>query len=296
MPALRLHAFAATARVGLTQALYPGDTMNPLALWALRKALERPCGARIPRIGNGADQVDCFVVAIDKDDDAYLVILGIDGNELVCLEHDGNRYAIERKIPVDDFTPRDYRITHFYGADSVIYSGLTDFALNWIFKYPYFKIFLHHRLEGLDQYFFNKRKLVTKQRTDLLKFMAAEAMNGNTEFDSLDLMTKLYTIKWILHPNAESERDKLDFFLSSLVDTGELKYQNNKYVLTGLALKAIEDSEQDDQKHVENVKLQRRMLWLTVVIVFLTIVQTGLIKLPTVFNFSSYSIDFSGWV
>lgn len=260
--------------------------MKYFSSWALRRALSRACEARIPRVGGGADKVNCYVVAVDRNDDAYLVVISIVGEQLTCLEHDGNRYSIDRVFSVEHFKSSDFRITHFYGSDSVIYSGLFDFAIGWITKYPYIKIQLHRRIERLDQYFFNRRKLLTKQRTDLLKFMVSQAFNGKTEFGSLDLMTDLYTIRWIVHPNGEPERDKLEFYLNSLADTGELKYQNHNYKLTGLALKAIEQSEEQDRKHVENVKVQRRMLWLTVVIALLTMAQAGVIKLPTIFDLS----------
>ena len=93
-------------------------------------------------------------------------------------------------------------------------------------------------------------------------------------------MTPLYTDKWVFHPDQDSERRKLKFYLESLVDTGELKIVNYKYVLTGHAVRAIEEYEEQERKHTENVKIQRRMFWLTLAIALLTLVQAGLVKLP----------------
>lgn len=261
--------------------------MKSLKVWVLRHALMRPCEATIVRMGEGVDEVNCFVVAVDRNDEAYLVVLSMSGEVLNCLEHDGHRYAIDRQLRIEHFSSSDFRVTHFYGPDSVIYSGLIDFAFGWVTRLPYIKIWLHRRIERIDQYFFNKRKLITKQRTELLKFMVSQALSGKNEFESLDLMIDLYSIRWIAHPDADSERDKLKFYLNSLADTGELKYQNHKYYLTGLALKAIEAAEEQDQKHVENVKLQRGMVWLTLVITLLTMAQAGLIKLPTIIDLSA---------
>ena len=101
-------------------------------------------------------------------------------------------------------------------------------------------------------------------------------------------MTGLYSVKWIYHPDKESQRKRLTFHLDSLVDTGELRRVGLKYELTGEALKAIEIYEEQERKHTENVKIQRRMFWLTLAIVLLTGAQANLYKLPTL-------IDLSGW-
>ncbi|MDG3066584.1 hypothetical protein ACFQ4M_03215 [Thauera mechernichensis] len=99
-------------------------------------------------------------------------------------------------------------------------------------------------------------------------------------------MTALYTIKWVFHPDRDSQRLKLRFYLRSLVDTGELRELNGGYEVTGNALRAIEEYEEQERKHTESVKTQRKIMWLTLVIAFLTAVQAGLLKLPTIFDLS----------
>lgn len=112
-------------------------------------------------------------------------------------------------------------------------------------------------------------------------------LDGNAEHESLDLMTDLYTIKWVLHPQGEPQHQKLEFYLDSLVATGELEKVKNKYVVSGKALRTIEEYEEQERRHTENVKMQWRMFWLTLAIVVLTLVQAGLVKLPALIDLTS---------
>jgi hypothetical protein len=237
-------------------------------------------------MGEGVSSVDCHIVAIDKGDQPYLVLVSESNNLVEAIEFDGNSYSIARTLPIEELVPSSIRVTHYLGPHTITYTGLRDFALGDILRIPRLQLFLRERLEKVDQYLFNRRKLATKQRNELLGALVKHAVAGQRSFSSIDLMTHLYSIKWVLHPDAESEQSKLEFFLDSLVATGELELRNHEYWLTGHALKTLEDSEEDDRRHVENVKLQRRMFWLTLVIVLLTMAQAGLIRLPTILDIS----------
>jgi hypothetical protein len=61
--------------------------------------------------------------------------------------------------------------------------------------------------------------------------------------EAIELMTDLYTVRWLLHPQGQQQEDKLKFYLDSLVTTGELKKANHEYVVTGNALRTIEEYE-----------------------------------------------------
>lgn len=201
--------------------------MNSLARRVCRlvlpKVIGRACESRIPRSGDRGAKVNCFVTAIDRVGSPYLIVMGLNDDELNCIEWDGTSYSIERTVPLNTVTFADFRITHYYGHSDVQYFGLIDFFYNRLLAWPYIKIHLVRALSGLDQYFFNKKKLVTKQRADLLKYLMVRALDGQTEHELLDLMTDLHSIEWVLHPQGDAEQRKLEFYLDALVDTGELK-------------------------------------------------------------------------
>jgi len=252
----------------------------------LSRALERACESPIPRSGEDGKRVNCFSVSIDRFGEPYFLVTALSGPRLHGLEWTGERYAIKRSIELSDIDPRDVFVAHYYGLSDISYSGILDLAIGRIFFWPYIKIHTNRFFSRVDQYFFNKKKLITKQRIDLLRFLVDRHLEGSPIRDTIDLMTALYTIKWVLHPDRDSQRLKLRFYLRSLVDTGELRESDSGYEVTGNALRAIEEYEEQERKHTESVKIQRRIMWLTLAIAFLTAVQAELLKLPTIFNLS----------
>lgn len=258
-----------------------------LCRYFLPRVLARACESTIPRSGEKGERVNCFTVSIDKAGEPYLIALELAGDELKCIEWNGEHYEIDTTVSLTNINPSQIQITHYYGLSEIRFFGIIDFVLGRLTLWPYIKIHFILALSKFDQHLFNKKKLITKQRVDLLRFLVSQALEGHDSFNKLDLMTQLYSIKWVLHPDQDSQIKKLEFYLESLADTGELRKENNKYLLTGHALRAIEDNEEQDRKHTENVKMQRRMFWLTLVIALLTLVQAGLVKVPALIDLTS---------
>ena len=260
-----------------------------LCRYFLSSVLAQKCESTIPRSGEKGERVNCFTVSIDKAGKPYLIALELDGDKLKCIEWNGQRYEINTTVTFTSIHPSQFCITHYYGLYEVRYFGIVDFMIGWMTHLPYIKIHFVRILSKFDQYLFNKKKLVTKQRVDLLRFLVSQALEGHDSFNEIDLMTQLYSIKWVLHPDQDLQRKKLEFYLNSLTDTGELRKVNLKYFLTGHALRAIEEYEEQERKHTENVKMQWRMFWIALAIAFLTLVQSGLVKLPPLIDFTSES-------
>lgn len=255
----------------------------------LPRVLRRTCPNAIPRSGDRAKRVNCFSVSIDKDGDPYLLVKGVDGDDLRCLEWSGTQYDNEATISLAEIDPRAIFVMHFYGLCEIRFSGIVDLAIGRTFFGPYLRMQIMRAVSAVDQYFFNKKKMETKQRIDLVHILVARHLEGQPIRDAFSLMTTLYSVKWIYHPESESQKRKVEFYLKSLVDTGELKSSNTGYELTGYALRSIEEFEEQERKHTENVKIQRGMFGLTLVIALLTAAQAGLFKLPTVLDFTSWS-------
>lgn len=231
--------------------------------------------------------MNCFVTAIDKGDDPYLIVQSLSNGKLGCIEWDGSSYTTAVDHPLDSFRLQDFRVTHYYGLSEVRYDGLVDLLVNRFTAWPYVKIHVVRSFARLDQYVFNKKKLVSKARNDLLKLLVDEALEGRTEHESLDLMTALYSIKWYSHPEGGAVHKRLAFYLDSLAETGELRKVSDRYVVTGHALRAIEEYEEQERKHTENVKMQWRTFWLALAVAALTVVQAGLVKLPALIDFTA---------
>jgi hypothetical protein len=267
------------------------EVMNPLTHRVtnavLRTVLSRPCGSRIPRSGEKGAAVNCFVTAIDKGEEPYLIVQTLEADQIGCIQWDGRSYSTPCSFPITDFGPKDFRITHYYGLSEIRFTGILDCVVNRTTRWPYITIHTVRVLSRFDQYLFNKKKLISKERKGLLKVLVNEALDGHPEHETLDLMTALYSIKWFSHPQGTEAQQRLEFYLESLVETGELRKVNHRYVVTGQALRAIEEYEEQERKHTENVKIQSRTFWVAVAVAALTVVQAGLIKLPPFLDFSS---------
>jgi hypothetical protein len=245
----------------------------------LKIALKSPCPELIPRSGAGADNVNCFSVRIDKGTDPYLVVLAMNKNSLSCLQWDGNRFATKVESKITDHDQSEYAIKHYYGPSEIAYSGLVDLAIGRALRLPYIWIGIRRVLAQVDQHFFNKKKFYSKKRNDLLRLLVDRMLAGQEESSAMDIMTELYSIKWFSHPAGDIEHQKVKFYLESLVASGELSTDGYHFKVTNKAVSTLEIYEEQERKHTESIKLQRRMFVIATVVAALTFVQAGLIKL-----------------
>lgn len=84
--------------------------------------------------------MNCFVAHIAKEDGlSYLLVTGLSGDQLHCLEWDGKKYQVERQFPLASFKPKDSQITRYCDLSSIRYQGLFSFTLGRLTAWPYLK-------------------------------------------------------------------------------------------------------------------------------------------------------------
>jgi hypothetical protein len=256
--------------------------------WLLPRLIAKACELSIPRSGKSGEKVNCYVVAIDHGDSPYFIATSIDADVMIGLKWNGSSYAENATISIKEIEKGTLNITHYYGLSEITYDNIYDVAWHYITRFIYLKIHIYRHIDSTYQYFFNKRKFVTKKRMELLRLMMEDQLDRtHAGINSLDLMTKIYSMRLFLHPSWEIQHKKIDLYLDSLVSSGELSNVNDEYVVTGSAIATIEKYEEEERRHTEVVKLQRKMFWLTLVAVAFAVVQSGVIILPTLFDFSS---------
>ena len=104
--------------------------------------------------------------------------------------------------------------------------------------------------------------------------------------DIFGLMIRLYSYRWMLHPEGQNQEERLSLYLESLIDTGELKKVNDEYVVTGKAIATIERYEEEVSRHSDSIRLRKIVIALTVAIVLMMIIQAEIVKLPTLLDLS----------
>lgn len=255
--------------------------------WLLKRLIANACPATIPRSGSEGELVNCYSVALDRDEKPYFLATEISGDTLIGLTWNGRAYANDAEISISDLDNGSLNITHFYGLSEVNYDNIYQLAWNYLTRFVYLKIRVYEKLDSSFQFLFNKRKVITKRRIDILKIMIESQMNRDHDgISSLDLLEQIYSLRMFLHPSLDLQTKKLEFYLDSLVDSGDLRKTNYQYIVNGKALSTIEKFEEDERRHTEAVKIQRKVFWLTFITMVFAIVQSGLVKLPTVFDWS----------
>ncbi len=257
--------------------------------WLLPRLISKACESRIPRSGNKGEKVNCYVVAIDCDSSPYFIASTFDGDVLTGLKWNGSSYSDNFTMSISDIERGSLNITHYYGLSEITYDNIHDVAWHYITRFIYLKIHVYRYIDSTYQYFFNKRKLITKKRMELLRLMMDDQLDRtHNGISSFDLMTKIYSMRLFLHPSWEFQHKKMELYLGSLVSSGELEKTNSReYVVTGKAISTIENYEEDERRHTEAVKLQRKIFWLTLIAVIFAVVQSGVIKIPTVIDLSN---------
>ena len=262
------------------------ELKKSLLKYFLPRILSQVCPIVISRSGEKGKAVNCFEVQIDEGDDPYLSLTGIDGDQVRAKMFDGDSYAIDHTLSISEIDPTTIKVYHYFGLAEVHYQGIYSLVRGRVFRLPYAKIYLIWFFDSVLQRLFNRRSLVVKTRLEILKELVEMASDGADVVDSMSLMKKRYGYRWAGHPDWRSHNDQIVFFLNGLVDTKELERTQGGYRLTGLAIKTLDDADEQDRKHNANIRVQLLLGVLTAVSAVMAAVQAGLIKLPLFFDWT----------
>lgn len=254
------------------------------------KIFERISPERIPRTGEEGRNVNCYSVMIDKSKEPYFIARSFDGEKIIGFKWNEYKYDIEAELNIHDLSKYKLRVTHYYGLNEITYDTIGSIVFHYITKIIYIRVHIDRFINSTTQYFYNKKKFHTKSRMELLQFMLDKQLKeyGLSGFNLFELMIDLYSIRWVSHPSSNDQLEKLKIYLESLQESGEIKKEshNSKYKVLGKAIVTLEKYEEEDRRHVRTVKLQRGMLWLTIIIALASLIQSEIIKIPTLIDFT----------
>lgn len=259
---------------------------NHLLKLFLTRTLAKCCPATIPRSGDEGLKVDCFYVHQRRNGEPYLTFTSTDSISVSALEYDGEKYAIDRLLDINDLNPSLIQFTHYYRSASITYSGIWDLLIGQLFRFPYVQVWLHETLNGLAQWLFNRRPLVVLDRIGVLRDVVALAQQGKLPIDSMDILSCRHGDRWAGHPEWMKNSGYIDFLLEGLADTGELSRINGSYKPTGFAIKTIEEIDEQDRKHKSNIRIQFGIAILAFITMLATAAQANIIIFPTMLNLS----------
>jgi hypothetical protein len=261
--------------------------------WQLEIILKKKCKYPIVNDENGitdaeGKKLNCYDVAIDKDTEPFFYVEKVQDDKLVGRLWNGTTYnSQESSISIDSIADYRFSITHRYGYSTVRYATIYGYLISKLTYWPYIRIDILTWLDRHYQYLFNKKRIVTKKRIEVLKAILNHYFEStHSGINIIDLMVRLYSIRWVLHPGSDDETKKIQLYLDSLIVSGDIQKVNEEYVVLGKALTTIEQYEREERNHVGAVKLQRRMFYLTFILAIAAVVQAGFLKVPPILDFT----------
>lgn len=250
-------------------------------------ALSKKCPNRIPRSGPEGEQIDCFSVYARDDSSRYLIKhKGNDGYH--ALKFSTISYDIETILEPERLLFMDIQFVHCFGLTTFKFDSILDLAFHQLSKLIYINSWKNILVSNIQQFFFNKSKLHTKRRIELLSLLIEDQLKRpHNGIGVVELMSKIHSIKWVRHPDGEHQLYTLQLYLDSLEASGELRQSNSIYLVTGNGINTLERYEEQERRHKDSVKLQRIMAFLTAALLVIGAIQSRIINIPTLIDFAS---------
>lgn len=170
-------------------------------------------------------------------------------------------------------------ITHHFRQLRTRYDGAVDYFWG-LFTLLRYRVLLK---EWWSQKRFNSRLRFRSDRIEVLKELV-EVYLGGVEEDPLnflgdggisawDLFQRIHGQRALGHPAFTSAFARFELILKSLVDSNDLSLNDNSsYRVEPQSLRTIAQFEVEQQRHNDQVKHNRRLVWLTAVIACAAIV------------------------
>jgi hypothetical protein len=255
-------------------------------MWLLTPLLRKKSPVSgISRTGEEGKKQNCYTIYLISNNRRHLIIEGIDSYGVHGKQYDGNMFANDASVTFEQFKAIDVEVVHYYGLDTVTYKGLFSFFITGKTKIEYIIIHFRRLLFKCSQFIFDRRKLVTVQRLQLLRILVDNYIEkAGRGIGLIELMTKLYSIKWVEHPAGDSQEQKISLYLDSLVASGELTKNITEYSVTPKAILTIEKYEEAERRHKNQIRLQFLMVILTFLLAFFAMIQAQIIKFPWSWN------------
>lgn len=249
----------------------------------LAKTLVRSCPNTIPRSGERAKEVNCYVAALDKGAQPHLLVRRVGRRHIGGLEWDSSakRYSRRIRYHVRRALSLRLRLIHYVGTAEVEYEGILSFWIGNLSRVPYVTLFVRGSADRLSRVLFNRRSQLEASRERLLEYVVDEFAVSRLPFDSGGILTKMYRYKWYSHPAAKSARVRTEYLLQSLEETGDLKtVAAGQYVVAPRAFKTLSEIREARRRHRQSMGFQYAIIFLTLGTLLAALIQAGIVRSP----------------
>lgn len=262
---------------------------------ALKKSSKKPSPIMIPYTGSIVEKQDYYRVYLTRSGRNFpdLLLRKSGKRGVACKqwiesegESDRSRFSKNIIIPWKDLENAKMETWHYLKGHEFRYDTARALLLHQSFFLPYISVFK----SWLSQAIYNTRTPVRSSRVDLLTRLVNRRIRYHAEHNNyliknergdsvLELLAAIYDIRIYSHPKKDEYRANLLVDLDSLVATGDVKITGHNFVATGKAVATIANYEEENRRHVDNKKHNNRILWLTIILAII-----GVLQIPYVQN------------
>ena len=233
--------------------------------------MSKPAPERVPRTGEKAAEVDCFVMYIKSKDHSWNILAeSMDSTGIEGRQWRDNGYTEKSHVIFKDIIKASIEITHFYKTYDIQYFSLDDYLLKGVI--PFYKLKIHFNKAA--QVLYNRKELSRSERMAALQLILEKTVDDkNFCITVSSLLSLLHTQRWYYHPDRDRNINYNELLLDSLVESGDLEEDKGIYRLSKHALISLSEHEQEDRKHKEILRQSKAMTKLTVALIFVGLIQ-----------------------
>lgn len=226
----------------------------------------------IPTSPPGSDNTDVYVLQLlDNELTRFTANRRSTNRGLQGLWFEGiGQGGFESSVPFSSIPEFGLRFEHHYKGFHFSYTTPIAFLLHHFFNVAS----LYRVYNWLAQLAFNRKRLVREGRVSILRFIHERTLDDRDfRTSSIDLMTQMFSLRWVMHPDRSRTQGHYSLILRSLLLDGDLESVGNSYRLSPKALSTLATFEEEDRRHAENRRRQTILAFLTFALILIGIPQ-----------------------
>lgn len=247
--------------------------------YVLAKVTAKECPEKLERLSADRQKEDCYFTYFDLDDGSQAIVFGYSDGFVRVKRFFENKYG-DQEVWRQDEIPLDWhrglRVIHYFHDVEICFHGVYDWLITALFPGRYVLIRIREIFGAFAQARFNKKKIVTDTRMEILGVVVRDYLDGHEQrYNAFDIATRLYSSQVHLRPDSDRQIGKLSRILESLRESGYLDANGFDYHPTGRGIDVFEQHEEEDRRHRQALYTQVTIALLTFFIAAPMVIHAG---------------------
>jgi len=224
----------------------------------MRIAVRRLAPSRIPMSNGRLQSRNYYLIYLRHNGDGNsLDVTSVDHQGVVagkyCKYPDCDIYRSELCIPNKKINEYEFEIIAFIREIQLTYKSALVFLIHKYTFYPWITIYA----DRIRQFLFNQRNVSSQKRIKVLRHIIGKTLEDpNYCFNQVGIAVEIHGKRVVHHPSWNLLIAQYRTLIDSLVDSGEIERKSSYYRILPRALKTLEEYEEEERKHTEQIRIQ----------------------------------------